>query len=256
VLYEETLSQAIYKSELEIAARIQSRLLPQSLPTVKGLDIATYSRPARHVGGDLYGLVTQKDRPFLFMVGDVSGKGTSAAMMMSMARILLQSSARFLPNPSPEIVLDRTNQDLYQDCTELRMFLTAFVGSYHPEKNEITYANAGHSPVIFCPAGGPAVLLEADGPPVGVLNKFISELMHLPFEEGDVLVVATDGLNEASDPDGELFGYEGLYKLIEELSPLPAQAIVEGLMKAIDKFSAGHPQDDDQTLLVIKGVAQ
>jgi sigma-B regulation protein RsbU (phosphoserine phosphatase) len=171
-----------------------------------------------------------------------------------MMRIVLHGAARFMPEVSPRLLLSRVNEDLYEDFTDLGMFATAFVGCYDPFVRRLTYANAGHAPILFCPHGGPAVLLEADGPAVGMLPLNLCANICLDFLPGDVLMAATDGLTEASNRQGELFGSERLLHLLEQLAPLSAREIVEGMIQAVLQFSDGEEQHDDQTLVLLKGV--
>ena len=149
------------------------------------------------VGGDFYDFLHLDGRPFTFTVGDISGKGLPAALLMAMTRTVIRAKVHDAPTPTPEHVVGRSNKELYDDFTEVNMFATVFVGQYQPLNREMLYANAGHSPVIYCPAGGKARLLKADGTAVGILPTSLSENQRLIFRPGDVLVVATDGLNEA-----------------------------------------------------------
>jgi sigma-B regulation protein RsbU (phosphoserine phosphatase) len=134
------------------------------------------------------------------------------------------------------------------------MFATVFVGQYHPEKRELIYANAGHSPVIFCPNGGSARMFEADGPAMGVLSLSLSEDYSISFNPGDVLIVATDGFSEARSVTGEMYGYTRLLKLVEQVAHLSANEIADAFFDVITDFGSNCPQDDDQTLIVIKGI--
>ncbi len=254
LLHQETLEQAKLKTELELAAQIQLRLLPQRLPKVSGLDVAAMSRPASQVGGDFYDFVGQPGLPFTFIIGDVSGKGMSAALLMAMTRTVIRSKANSQPMPTPEAVLAYSNEIMYDDFTEVGMFATVFVGRYDPTPRELLYANAGHSPVIYCPGGTQAQLLEADGPAMGVLQSSLSEDCVITFSPGDLLILATDGFSEARNPAGEMFGFEQLLQLVESLAHKSAREIVGAMFDAIAEFSDEHVQDDDQTLVVIKGV--
>ncbi len=253
--HREIVQQARMKTELELASQIQLHLLPRRYPRIPGLDLAAASIPAREVGGDFYDFIVQPGWPFIFTVGDVSGKGMSAAMLMAMTRSVLRSRAGSLPTPSPEFVLTYSNEVMYDDFTEVGMFATVFVGRYDPKHRELSYANAGHSPVIYRPDGGPAEMLEADGPAMGVLPNSLSEDFTIPFGPNDLLVVATDGLNEAINPAGEMFGYSRLLQQVELLAGGTAQQVADELFSVIHQFSAGHPQSDDQTVMVVKGVA-
>lgn len=255
LLYQETLAQARLKTELDLAAGIQLRLLPQHTPQVAGLDLCAGARPALEVGGDFYDFIQRPARPFIFTVGDVSGKGMSAALLMAMSHTVIANATKFMPNPTPEGIMSRVNEDLYDDFTEVSMFATAFIGQYSQARHELTYANAGHSPVIFCPAEGRARLLEADGTAIGVLPVSLCEKQSLSFRAGDVLIVASDGFSEARNASGEMFGYDRLLRLAEDVRRQSAQEIRDGFFQAVERFGAGQPQDDDQTLIVVKGVA-
>jgi sigma-B regulation protein RsbU (phosphoserine phosphatase) len=187
-------------------------------------------------------------------LGDVSGKGMSAALLMAMTRTVIRSRANLQPMPMPETILSVSNEIMYDDFTQVGMFCTVFIGHYDPNRAEIWYANAGHSPVIYCPAGGLARLLEADGPALGTLPISLSENQVVSFQPGDLLIIATDGFNESRNFQGELWGIQRMLALIEKISDQPAHVIAERLFEAVDHFSEGHAQDDDQTLIVIKGV--
>lgn len=254
MLYQESVNHTHIEAEMELARRVQLRLLPKSPPDVDGLDIGADSCPAWQVGGDFFDFIYRPGRPFIFAVGDVTGKGLSAALLMSMTRTVVRSAAKFTTVLTPKAVMNRSNVDLYDDFTEVGMFATAFIGQYQPQADELSYANAGHSPVIYCPAGGPATLLQADGTAMGVLPFGSWENHALPFRPGDLLVVATDGFSEARDQTGDMFGYDRLLRLIEAVADRSAQKISEQIYDSVRDFAYGQPQDDDQTIVVIKRV--
>ncbi|HEU4325439.1 MAG TPA: SpoIIE family protein phosphatase [Roseiflexaceae bacterium] len=249
------LARARLQSELELARRVHQRLLSHKPPEVHGLDISAASRPALDLGGDFYDFVCQPGRPFVFAVGDVTGKGLSAALLMTMTRSSIHSKASFAPRPQPDYVLRNANEDLYGDFAHVGMFATAFVGQYQPEDGQLIYANAGHSPVIYRPAGGKPQLLRADNTALGILpgTSFVSR--SVAVRPGDLLVVATDGFSDARGQGDEPFGHARLLRLVDALADRPAQAISHGLFEAVDRYGAGRPQDDDETLVVIKGAA-
>ena len=252
LLYQDNLRQARLGAEMQLARDVQARLLPNVDRRFEGLDIATFSAPARDVGGDFYDLMPESAGGLLFYVGDVSGKGMPAAMMMAVVRTATRTHVKFMIDPMPAAVLGRTNEDLYDDMTNNSMFTTMFVGRYSPKNGELVYANAGHSPVVFCPRAGQAVLLEADAPPVGVLDFNLCADHTLQMQPGDVLCVTSDGLNEAKDTSGELFSTERLLQSIELHAPGSARDIVERVMGDVHAFSGSAEQSDDQTMLVIK----
>lgn len=255
LLYQEMLAQARLRSEMDRARRVQTALLPRVLPEIAGLEIYAASRPALQVGGDFFDVINLPNHPFIFTIGDVSGKGVSAALLMSMTRTALHSKACFMPAPTPALVMRQSNADLYHDFTRIGVFATVFVGQYVAEQRTITYANAGHAPVIYRPHHGTATLLLAGTPPIGVATTTQVQDGYLPMEPGDLLIVATDGFHEARNATDELFGIDRLLMAVNALAEQSARAIADGIFQVVEHFSAGHPQDDDQTLIVLKGAA-
>jgi len=253
-LHREALQQTKLLTELDLARQIQTRLLPQKLPSASGIETAAFMRPANEVGGDFYNFIQNPDHTFFFTLGDAAGKGMPAALLMSMTHTVFKSAARIMPTAGPEALLSCGLADLYDDFTETGLFVTAFVGKYLPEQGRLEYANAGHAPVIFRPAGGMARLLVADAPPLGVLPTSLSADHSLPIHPGDLLIVATDGFNEASNAAGEMLGYERLLELTNSISSNSAAEIVTAFYQVTDDFCPGRSQEDDQTIIVIKGI--
>lgn len=254
LLHEQLVAQARLQTEMELARRVQLGLLPQRSPTIAGLDIYGALRPALQVGGDFFDYIAPSgvtSRPFTFVVGDVSGKGLSAALLMAMTRTNLRSSA--LHNIiTPAAILAQANEHLYDDFTKVGMMATVCVCQYDPAKRLLTIANAGHSPVILRPNGRAARLLGADGPPIGVLPIPLWQDESIPFQRGDVLTVATDGLNEERNKKGELFGIDRLLHQVDLLSTASPKEIADGLLAAVAHFNSDDIQDDDQTVVVLK----
>jgi sigma-B regulation protein RsbU (phosphoserine phosphatase) len=254
VLLQETrLARVRLQSEMALAHDVQQSLLPRRLPQVPGIELAATALPALEVGGDFHDCIVG-DSSLTLAVGDVAGKGMPAALLMGMTRTTLRNATHFLPDATPATIMAQMNTCLYSDFTGVGLFATLFVARYDPASRLLHYANAGHSPVICCPAGGTARLLEADGIPLGVLPDTLVTDCTLPLAAGDLLVVASDGLNEARDSAGTLFGYERLLRLVQSLAPLPAAQIVQQLAHAVTQYRGDSPQDDDQTILVLKGV--
>lgn len=255
LLYEENLAQARTQIEMALARDAQRNLLPLELPRIPGLDIAAFAESARAVGGDFYDMILAPDGRLAFCVGDVSGKGMPAAMMMAVTRTAIRTHAKFMSEPTPAQVLGRVTDDLYDDLTNAATFTTVFAGLYRAGADQLTYANAGHSPVVFLPAEGPARLLEADAPPLGVLEENLCLDHVLPMRPCDVLVVASDGLNEARNEAGDLFGIPALIAAVEGCAgAVSAQDILSRVMGAVRAFSGRAEQADDQTLLVLRRV--
>jgi sigma-B regulation protein RsbU (phosphoserine phosphatase) len=253
LLQVEAVNQARMKTELDLAARIQLQLLPRRTPKWRHLQISARSRPALQVGGDFYEFIAEPGRHLLLAVGDVAGKGISAALLMSMTHTVIRSAAKFMPEATPERVVRRLNENLYDDFTDVSLFATVFVAQYDATRNLLVYANAGHSPVIYRPAGGSARLLEADSPPIGVLPESVTREAQVPMGPGDLLVAATDGFNDAINLSGERFGYDQLLALVDRESRESADRLVSILFDAVDRHAAGCPQADDLTVVIVKG---
>jgi sigma-B regulation protein RsbU (phosphoserine phosphatase) len=251
---EQQLALTSLKSELEMARRVQLSLLPQNTPPVDGLDIWVASKPASLVSGDFYDFFEPLNRTFTFTVGDISGKGLPAALLMSLIHNVLRDASQSLAGSTPELVLSRANTRVYDDFVRAGMFATVFCGQYDQDHQELLYANAGHSPVIFYESCGKARLLQADGTALGVLPESHSRDQHLKLQKGDIVVVATDGLSDAFNLQGERFGYDRLLGWVEMLASRGSQDIVNGLFSAVEEFSAGASQTDDQTVFVMRCV--
>jgi phosphoserine phosphatase RsbU/P len=255
LLYQEMFDQARLRTEMDLARRVQLDLMPHHLPTIPGLDLYANSRPALQVGGDFFDFIIGDGRPFLFSLGDVTGKGLSAALLMTMTRSAIHSKAQFMPYPTPEAVMRQSNEDLFHDFTRVGVFATAFVGQYEPGTQQILYANAGHSPVIYRPFDGEPKLLRADSTAIGILPVSHCRNQSVHMRPGDLLVVATDGFSDARNAHDEMFDIERLIDLIDQLAPQTACEIADAMFETVDRFGGGRNQDDDQTLVVIKGAA-
>lgn len=252
----ESVKQALIQNEYELAAKVQSRLLAgRPVPTLEGLDIYAESRPALLVGGDFFNFAGGKGRPTFFAVGDVSGKGLPAAILVTMTLASLYSKAEFLPHPTPETILARVNEDLYPNFTDVGMFATMLVGMFNPAEQTISYANGGHSPVIHKPKGQPSRFIEADGTALGVLTESFAADRTARLGPHDLFVVASDGLVEQRNPAGEMFGYDALLAIINENASMGAEGLAIQIFERVSKFAGNAPQDDDQTLLVLRGAA-
>jgi sigma-B regulation protein RsbU (phosphoserine phosphatase) len=252
LLHQEMLVQTRIQTEMDLARQVQMRLLPQRTPALAGIELAAQSRPASHVGGDFYDFVTGNEPILTLMLGDVSGKGMPAALLMAMLRTVLRGKAQEMTTPAPERLLGNTNESLHHDFSEVDMFATLFVGQYDWRCHRLYYANDGHAPVIYRPVQGPARLLEADAPPLGLLPVNLAEQYTLDFQPGDILIITSDGFSEAEDQQGELFGYERLLQLVDDFATADAAGLIQQIFTTVDQFTGDHPQADDQTLLVLK----
>lgn len=237
---------------MDLARQVQLGLFPKIPPCIPSLDLSGVFRPASHVGGDFYDFIVGPDHSLTFFVGDVSGMGVPAAMLMAMTRAILRAETNSPMVPTPETILKNANAKLLDDFTKMGMFVTIFVGQYHPANKELVFANAGHSAVIFRPVNGRSRLLEADGVPLGIQEKSLSKNRRLCLTEGDLLVVTTDGLYEARNAHNKRFGVQRLLQHVQRLNSQSAVEISNTLLHAVGHFSGCEPQADDQTILVLR----
>jgi sigma-B regulation protein RsbU (phosphoserine phosphatase) len=251
-IVEPNLDLARLRFDIELAKRVQLSLLPKELPKWPGLEVWAASRSAYEIGGDFYDFIDQPECPMTLVIGDISGKGMAAALFMAVTRRVLRTQASLRVAPSPQTILCYSNAELYADFTNSIMFATVFVGQYHPEEHTLVYANAGHSPVIYCPAGGPAQLVLASATALGIVSQNDVADQRLALHPGDVLVLGTDGLNETRNQNDRMFGYYGLKQTVEATAHLPAHAIVAALFEAVDRYRSDEIVQDDQTLVVLK----
>lgn len=260
---------------LEKAKEVQQRFLPQALPNVDEIDLFALLRPATELSGDFYDFIEQptglgmerttemETRPaecadhrpgtFFFTVGDVSSKGMSAALLMPVICKVLRTAIKYLAQPTPQSLLTFVHEDLYAQLNSAAMFASMFVGRYEPATRRILYANAGHSPVIYKPHGGPARLLRADGTPVGLLQQSSWSDHTLTLAPGDLLLIGTDGIVDTRNQMRSLFGYERLLTTVDRLAGGSARAIANDLLEILHEFAPHQLREDDQALLVFKG---
>jgi sigma-B regulation protein RsbU (phosphoserine phosphatase) len=253
ILNEVKLENAALVAELRVASDVQIGLLPKTLPNVKHVDLWGSSQPAKHVGGDFYDAQYGPDGTLYFCVGDVSGKGMPAALLMAMLLMILRSEQRTKRGKGPAELLEYLNRAAYDELTESGMFATLFLGTYDPQTRLLKFASAGHSPVIFRPRDGSARLLEANNVPVGIFAELEAEEEELFLSRGDLIMVGSDGLNEARDVDGNFFSIERLLREIDGRAEQSAADMGHAIVAAVSDFSAGRAQSDDQTCVIIKG---
>jgi len=253
--FEERVYQARMQTELDLARAVQIRLLPAGTITLAGLDISGESRAAYEVGGDFFDYFTASDVPFMFALGDVSGKGLSAALVMTMARTAIRSAAT--SGTSPLTIMQMVSNNLYDDLTDLDKLTTVVIGKADAEQRCITFANAGHAPVVYAAPDAPATLLEADAPPLGVMPNYDGENHTIELSPDGLLIIATDGFVEAENAAGEMFGYTRFLETIDSIKMLSAEQIRKALYDTVSEFrGATSPQSDDQTIIVIKRVSR
>jgi sigma-B regulation protein RsbU (phosphoserine phosphatase) len=253
-LADEAAQRERVNREIEIAREVQERLFPQEMPAVPGGSIAGHCRPAQGVGGDYYDVFPLEDGRLGLAIGDVSGKGISAALLMASLRASLRGVTLDNPREFAKL-MDKVNRLVYEASASNR-YATFFFGALDPVSRVLECVNAGHNaPLVLrhTPGGGSEILrLEADGPVVGLLPFAPYSEQSLQLEPGDLLVTYTDGISEAMTRQDEEWGEERMMAAAAAASAGTAQQVLEAIFAEADKFTAGAPQHDDMTLLVLK----
>ena len=238
--------------ELKIVAEIQRALLPARLPNIPTMDLAAHYQPASRAGGDYYDFFPLPDGKWGIFIGDVSGHGTPAAVMMAVTHCIAHTHPG--PPTPPGKVLDYLNQHLATRYSSLiETFVTAFYCVYDPATRTITYACAGHNPprIKRCRDGSLLSLDQAGGLPLGVMPEVRYAQAEQQLQQGDQIVFYTDGITEAHNPAGRLFGTERLDQALANCS-LQARSLLDSVLESVDKFADGRPADDDQTIIVAR----
>jgi sigma-B regulation protein RsbU (phosphoserine phosphatase) len=240
--------------EIEIAREVQERLFPQRLPVIAGIDYYGACRPALGVGGDYYDFLTLANGDLGVAIGDVSGKGIAAALLMASLQASLRGQALMGPASLAQLMTN-VNQLVYE-ATPINRYATFFYGQFHRESGLFRYVNAGHNPPIilrYHPDTTVHVIrLETGGPVVGLFPGAPYQEGSLILQPGDLFLGFTDGISEAMNKDEEEWGEERLIPAVAAHARERAVDIVPGLIADADRFVSGAPQHDDMTLVVLK----
>jgi sigma-B regulation protein RsbU (phosphoserine phosphatase) len=246
------------EEELRIAHEIQMSLLPQGPLTMAGLSVTALCVPAREVGGDYYDFLPLDDHRVGVLIADVSGKGTSAALYMAELKGLVLSLSEI--HTSPREMLIAANRIIAAHL-DARSFITMTYAVIDMRARVMTYARAGHTPLIFvpgCSGARTAQILVPDGMVVGLKldhgEMFERHLREetIPLNPGDVCLFFTDGISEAMNADDELFGEARLGQFVERHADLPSEELRERMLREIAAFVGDAPQHDDMTMILLK----
>ena len=235
--------------ELEQAALIQMGLLPAKAPQVPGMDLAAGTLPCRTVGGDYYDYLPFPDGRVGVLIGDVAGKGMPASLLMSS----LQARVKVLFEDGDDLAqkVTRLNKSTAASCPDNR-FITFFMTVADPASGELVYTNAGHNPPLLVRADGSVEQLKGGGIILGILPIAKYQEFRVQINSGDTLVLYSDGVTEAVNPADADFGEDRLGELIASLRGRPAMELVAAIQNEVAKFSAGAPQADDITVVVMR----
>ena len=237
------------ENELDVARRMQASILPTEFPQRDSFEVYADMQPARHVGGDFYDVQGLERGKVGLAIADVSGKGVPAGLFMMSSRTLLKGAA--IGSEDPGLALTTVNEVLSDDNAEM-MFVTVLYGVYNPRTREFTYASGGHDSPLVVHADGSATLLpHTGGMALGVLPKVRYESHTVTLQPGDTVLLYTDGVTEAQNPEGEQYGLQRLQELFRESTPTGAEAATEGVFRAVRRFAGRAPQFDDITCLAL-----
>ena len=264
-LAEEALSRAKLDREIEIAREVQERLFPQTLPDIAGVEMAGHCRPAQVIGGDYYDLIPIRDdsssnHRLGIAIGDISGKGVSAALLMASLHASLRGQTMSGPG-NLGVKMSNVNRLLY-NASDSNRYATFFYAELDLDldsgQRTLHYVNGGHNP--------PAILRQEDGvwrifrladggPVVGLLADATYEQQTIQLLPGDIFLAFTDGISEAMNPANEEWGEDQMLAEAEAHSSLSAEELLQHLLSTADAFAAGAPQHDDMTLVVMRLLA-
>jgi len=251
-LAKEAAQRARISREVEIAREVQQRLFPQRMPVVGGVSLAGACRPAGEVGGDYYDVIELPDGRLGIAIGDVSGKGVSASLLMASLRACLRTMT-VVASMDLARLMEKMNQLVYESSAVNR-YATFFFAVYDPQTRALCYVNAGHNPpaLLRSSTHDPVIRLEAGGPVVGLLPDVQYEEQSITLQTGDLLLAYTDGISEAMTADDEEWGEERMLQTAKAAQSRSVDEILRAIFQAADQFTAGAAQHDDMTLLLMK----
>ena len=238
------------QNELDVANNIQQSVLPASFPEDADYQIFGSMKPARNVGGDFFDVQILRDGKIGLVIADVSDKGMPAALFMMSSRMLLKGAGQRFERPGD--ALEEVN-NLLDAENEAAMFVTLFYAIYNTSTSEFHYANGGHNePIIVHPDGSTTIIPPTGGTALGIIPGIEYGENTIKLESGDTVILYTDGITEAFNAEGELFGLDQLCEIFRDKQPQSAEEASQIVFEAVDKFAGDEPQSDDQACLVFR----
>jgi len=251
IMAEERTERRLLDHQIETAKQIQSNLTPKELDLFDNVEVALHYKPALWVGGDYCDLCVSSDNRLVFAVGDVTGKGLPAAMVMANLQAMLRSILQF--NTNPQIVLGKIN-DMLSNTLLDAMFITLLLGFLNPENGELEYVNAGHElPLLISRSGSVRQLGAPVNCPLGI-QKGAFEVQRYLMSRGEGLLLVSDGITESISASAELFGVQNLIKTVSAASRQHPRSLVDTVVGAASEFRGQMPQSDDITVLALKWI--
>jgi phosphoserine phosphatase RsbU/P len=255
ILRKEAETNRMFLHELEIARDVQAGLLPQHPPSFKHLDCAAFCRPAKFVGGDYYDFIETPSGALAFTLGDVSGKGIPAAVLMASIHASLRVSLLRGPQSLTPLMAD-INESVYaSSALSPGRYSTLFCGFTDPAFRQLTYVNAGHCPPMLVRRGQDGVgigRLTTGGTPIGLLPMAQYEAGVTALQPGDTLVCFSDGISEACNANGDFWRESEIQNLLRGAGDASAQEVTERVVHAADAFTGDAEQADDMTVVTLR----
>ncbi len=248
-LHRETLEKQRMEEDLKLAHEIQKNLLPRASPKGPRFEFAGYNLPSREVGGDYYDFLPLAGGKIGVVIGDISGKGIPAAILMSNLQATFRISAVHASSPAEAMYI--VNNQITQ-TTSVEKFATVFYGVFDPATYSFAYTNAGHNCPIHRHIEGKYSMLKEGGLVIGVMENVLYRSKQIALVPGDILVFYTDGVTEARNREEEEFGEDRLMQAMEGPSTISAQSVLDSILDAVKDFSSDDFQPDDLTLVVLK----
>jgi phosphoserine phosphatase RsbU/P len=252
-LTEEQMERERLEREQQVASEIQQRFLPATAPIVAGYELQGISFPCYEIGGDYYDFIQREDGRLVVALGDVSGKGTAAALLMSSLHAAVHAQADI--HDSLVKTISAVNRYLV-DSIPANRFVTLFYAELDPQNGSLSFLNAGHNPPLIVHTGGTMEQLASGGLPLGIMTNADFREGRTKLYPGDVLVIYSDGVSEATNPSGEEFGPTRLYEVVARNLEASAGGIRDRIESALTKFCQGTPAADDITLVIVKRNAE
>jgi len=252
-LMEERIERERLEREQQVASEIQHRFLPAAAPQIAGYELQGISFPCYEIGGDYYDFIERADGKLIVALGDVSGKGTAAALLMSSLHAAVHAQAD--THNSLAQTIGAVNRYLVESIPPNR-FVTLFYAELDPKNGALAFLNAGHNPPLIVHAGGTMEQLAAGGLPLGIMPNADFREGRTRLHQGDVLVIYSDGVTEAVNPKNEEFGPTRLYEVVARNMDSSAAGIRDRIEAALTKFCQGTPAADDITLVIVKRLAE
>ena len=250
-LHEELIEKKRIQAQLEIARQVQLELLPERDPQLRNFDVSAYVFPTEEVSGDYYDWVRIFEDQIGIVVADAVGKGIPAALLMSFLRASLRAGIQI--GYAPHIALSNVS-DLLWDSIEDHQFITAIYGILDETNRTFVFSNAGHNPPLLIKPNGEYRFVEYGDTPLGMFKDVHYHQHFIRFEPGQVMVIYTDGITEATNESGEEYGTERFAKSVLDSIDLPAKKLIDHVRKNVADFTDRKFLDDDGTLFVVKAL--